>query len=187
MRAKPPRLGSSLTWSGSDRPLLGVEWPPVGEPDQLRSSERPLPTWGTLDHLAEPRGARSYLKAMAYDESLAARVRRVLEGRTGVEERKMFGGLAFLLGGRMFCGILKEELMVRVGPERHAEALALPHARPMDFTGRPMTGMVYVAAAGLRGSALDRWVERGLEGLATTPVSRPKPRRRTAGAKVRRR
>lgn len=120
---------------------------------------------------------------MAYDESLAARVRQILEGRTGVEERKMFGGLAFLLGGRMFCGIVKEELMVRVGPERHAEALALPHARPMDFTGRPMTGMVYVAAAGLRGPALDRWVERGIEGLTTTPVSRPKRRRRASGAK----
>jgi TfoX/Sxy family transcriptional regulator of competence genes len=115
---------------------------------------------------------------MADDESLAERVRRVLSDRVGVDERKMFGGLAFLLGGRMFCGIVKAELMVRVGPERYAEALALPHARPMDFTGRPMTGMVYVAAAGLRGSALDRWVERGIEGLATTPASRPKPRRR---------
>ena len=98
----------------------------------------------------------------------------------------MFGGLAFLLDGRMFCGIVKRELMVRVGPQRYAEALAVPHARPMDFTGRPMKGMVYVAAAGLRGPALDRWVERGIEGLAEAP-SRPKPRGRAAPAKRERR
>jgi TfoX/Sxy family transcriptional regulator of competence genes len=113
---------------------------------------------------------------MAYDEPLAERVRRVLAGRPGLEERRMFGGLAFLLDGRMFCGISKDELMVRVGPERHAEALAAPHARPMDFTGRPMKGMVFVGAAGLRGPALRRWVERGVEGLAT-----PAPRARARG------
>jgi TfoX/Sxy family transcriptional regulator of competence genes len=139
-----------------------------------------LPIWVALDGVAEPRGARPYLKAMAYDERLAARIRSVLDARTGVEERKMFGGLAFLLDGRMFCGIVKGELMVRVGPERYAEALALSHARPMDFTGRPMTGMVYVAAAGLRGAALDRWVGRGIEGLATPPASRSRSRRQAA-------
>jgi TfoX/Sxy family transcriptional regulator of competence genes len=149
----------------------------------LCSRERPLPTWVTLDQPAVPSRARSYLEAMAYDESLAARVRSILDGRTGVEERKMFGGLAFLLDGRMFCGIVKEELMVRVGSERYAEALVLPHARPMDFTGRPMTGMVYVASAGLRGPALDRWVVRGIEGLATTPAARPRSRREAAPGK----
>lgn len=123
---------------------------------------------------------------MAYDEDLAERVRGVLSDRAGVEERKMFGGLAFLLGGRMFCGIVKEELMVRVGPERYAEALGAPHARPMNFTGRPMTGMVFVGAAGLRGPALDRWVERGLDGLAT-PAPSAKARRRAAPGKGTRR
>jgi TfoX/Sxy family transcriptional regulator of competence genes len=111
---------------------------------------------------------------MAYDEKLAERVREVLRGRAGFEERKMFGGLAFLHGGRMFCGIVKGDLMVRTGPERYEDALQHAHVRPMDFTGRPMTGMIYVAAPGLRGEALHRWVERGLEGLETAaaPVAR---------------
>jgi TfoX/Sxy family transcriptional regulator of competence genes len=123
---------------------------------------------------------------MAYDERLAERVREFLTERAGVEERKMFGGLAFLLRGRMFCGIVKDELMVRVGPEQYADALAAPHARPMDFTGRPMTGMVYVAAEGLRSSALDRWIQRGLEGLAA-PAPRRNARRRPAPRKTARR
>jgi TfoX/Sxy family transcriptional regulator of competence genes len=117
---------------------------------------------------------------MAYDESLAGRVRRIVGDKAGVEERKMFGGLAFLLEGRMFCGIVKDEFMVRVGPERHAEALAAPHARQMDFTGRPMKGMVYVGAAGLRGPALRRWVERGVAGLAT-PAPRASARKGASG------
>lgn len=113
---------------------------------------------------------------MAYDETLAQRVRDVLGRRAGLDERKMFGGLAFLLGGRMFCGIVKDELMVRVGRVLYTEALGIPHVRPMDFTGRPMTGMVYVAAAGLRGTSLAGWVARGLEGLHEAPSS-SKPRR----------
>ncbi len=101
---------------------------------------------------------------MAYDESLAARVRRAVARRAGVTERKMFGGLAFLLEGKMFCGILKDELMVRVGPERHREALAEAHVRPMDFTGRPMNGYVFVGRAGCRTEeAVRRWADRGAE------------------------
>jgi len=60
----------------------------------------------------------------------------------------MFGGLAFLLDGRMFCGIVKNDLMVRVGPEKYEKALGMAHARPMNFTGRPMTGYVFVGPAG---------------------------------------
>ncbi|MDP2674691.1 MAG: TfoX/Sxy family protein [Dehalococcoidia bacterium] len=74
---------------------------------------------------------------MAYDEELAERVRRALAGRKGISEKKMFGGIAFMLGGNMFCGIVKDQLMVRVGPERYDDALSRPHARPMDFTGPP--------------------------------------------------
>jgi len=82
---------------------------------------------------------------MAYDPDLAGRVRAAVTAcaarrglRTG--ERRMFGSLAFMVGGKMACGVVGEELMARVGPSRHAQALEHPHARPMDFTGRPMTG-----------------------------------------------
>ena len=108
---------------------------------------------------------------MAYDEELAERIRRALAGRQGVSEKKMFGGIAFMLRGNMFCGIVRDDLMVRVGLERHEEALAQPHARPMDFTGRPMRGMVYVGPEGCRtDEALKRWVEQGLNFAATLPA-----------------
>jgi TfoX/Sxy family transcriptional regulator of competence genes len=104
---------------------------------------------------------------MAYDESLAERVRAELEGEDGLTERKMFGGLAFMLNGNMACGIVKDELMLRLGPEGADHALDEPHVRPMDFTGRPMTGMVFVAREGLGGDALRRWV-RAAAGYART-------------------
>jgi TfoX/Sxy family transcriptional regulator of competence genes len=105
---------------------------------------------------------------MAYDESLADRIRRALGPRADVTEKKMFGGLAFLLGGKMFCGIAKDELMVRVGPDRYEQALGEAHVRPMDFTGRPMNGYVFVAAAGCQTEkAVTAWVERGAEFVAT--------------------
>ena len=108
---------------------------------------------------------------MAYDEELAERIRRALAGRQGVSEKKMFGGIAFMLRGNMCCGIVGDELMVRVGPGRFQEALAEPHARPMDFTGRPMRGMVYVTPEGCRtDEALKRWVEQGLNFAATLPA-----------------
>lgn len=99
---------------------------------------------------------------MAYDEILAGRVRSALEGVSGVTERRMFGGLAFLLNGRMCCGIVGDDLMVRVPMAEHEAALKRPHVRPMDFTGRPMKGFVYVAAAGIRTPrALRSWIARG--------------------------
>ena len=117
---------------------------------------------------------------MAYDEKLADRIRRALEGRAGVTEKKMFGGLAFLLGGKMFCGIVKDELMVRVGPDRHEESIAKPHARTMDFTGRPMKGFVFVGAAGCRTEkAVKPWVERGAAFVSTLGAAKaPKPRKK---------
>ncbi len=100
---------------------------------------------------------------MAYDEGLAQRVREALEEQTNVTERKMFGGLAFLLGGNMCVGIVGEELMLRVGPEAYEKALALPHAREMDFTGRSMKGFVYVGCAGFEADAgLQGRLERGI-------------------------
>ena len=106
---------------------------------------------------------------MAYDETLAARVRDVLAGTEGVTERKMFGGLAFMVGGHMACGIVGDELMLRLGPARAERALARPHVRPMDFTGRPMTGMVFVGADGLRYRALRTWVVQAVEFVGTLP------------------
>ena len=97
---------------------------------------------------------------MAYDEELADRVRVVLADEPGLTERKMFGGLAFMIGGNMACGIVKDELMLRLGPEGADAALDEPHVREMDFTGRPMTGMVYVERAGLDDAGVRRWVER---------------------------
>ena len=107
---------------------------------------------------------------MAYDEGLAERLRELLAGRRDVTERKMFGGLAFLCRGHMFVGITDDVLMVRVGPGAHAAALARPHARPMDFTGRPMKGYVYVDAEGIREDAeLAAWVDAGLELVESLP------------------
>src|SRR5689334_12277344 len=105
---------------------------------------------------------------MAFDEALANRIRRVLGPRRGMTERKMFGGLAFLLDGKMFCGLNEGDLMARVGPDAHAQALKEPHARPMDFTGRPMNGYVFVATKGLTSDAvLARWVNRCADFVAT--------------------
>jgi len=108
---------------------------------------------------------------VAYDEELAARVRRVLSRHPGVTERKMFGGIAFMVRGNMCCGVVKDDLMVRVGPERYEQLLGEPGARPMDFTGRPMKGMVYVdGSACANGRTLAKWVNRGAEFAMSLPA-----------------
>lgn len=108
---------------------------------------------------------------MAFDETLAARIRRILQARTDVAERRMFGGLAFMVRGHMACGIVGSDLMVRVGADAFEEALRKPHVRPMDFTGRPSRGMVYVAPEALRtASALASWVETGVRFVSTKPA-----------------
>lgn len=121
---------------------------------------------------------------MAYDEDLADRIRRALGARGGLTEKKMFGGLAFLHDGKMFCGIIGEDLMVRVGPEAHARALARAHVRPMDFTGRPMRGYVYVGPeATTTVAAVRRWAEEALGFVATLAKAEPRRARtrRTPG------
>ena len=83
----------------------------------------------------------------------------------------MFGGIAFLLRGNMLCGVVDRDLMVRVGPDAYAEALARPHAREMDFTGRPMRGLLYVDAAGVRTARqLRSWLDRGLAFAGSLPA-----------------
>jgi TfoX/Sxy family transcriptional regulator of competence genes len=110
---------------------------------------------------------------VAYDDDLARRVRDYTGGDPAVSERKMFGGIAFMTGGNMFCGVLGEDLMVRTGPDAYEDALARPHARPMEFTGRPMKGMVFVARAGYeRWEDLERWVEAGLAYARSLPVKK---------------
>ena len=98
---------------------------------------------------------------MAYDEALAARIRAILAtGGHDVVEKKMFGGLCFMVGGHMCCGVT-DTLMLRVGKDGYAAALARPHARLMTFTGRPLDGFVYVDPPGLRTDrALAAWLAR---------------------------
>jgi TfoX/Sxy family transcriptional regulator of competence genes len=98
---------------------------------------------------------------MSYDEGMAQRLREALAHRTDVVEKRMFGGIAFMLSGHMCCGVVDDTLMARVGPGQYQEALALPHAREMDFTGRPMRGFVFVDAEGLESDEeLAGWVRR---------------------------
>ena len=109
---------------------------------------------------------------MAYGEILAGRVREILASEPGLSERKMFGGLAFMIDGHMCCGIVGSNLMLRLGPDGTDAALARPHVRRMDFTGRAMTSMVYVAPEGLRGAALRRWVAKATAFARTLPPKR---------------
>ena len=107
---------------------------------------------------------------MAFDEQLAQRVRDVLADVPDVSERPMFGGLAFLLGGHMACGIVAGDVMARLGEAGADAALDHPHTRPMDFTGRPMRTMVYIAAEGVvTDPALKRWVDRSVEYARALP------------------
>lgn len=106
---------------------------------------------------------------MAYDESVAARLRTVFAGRPDVVEKKMFGGVAYMMAGNMCCCVIENRLMARVGPAQYADALRRPFAREMDFSGRPMKGYVYVEPEGFATEAeLRAWVvlcERFIETL----------------------
>lgn len=107
---------------------------------------------------------------MAYDETLADRVRGALAPRAEISARKMFGGIAFMVGGNMAVGVIGDELMVRLDPADAERALAEPHVRPMDFTGRPMKGMVFVDAAGTEtDEELAAWVDASADHAASLP------------------
>src|SRR5690348_15723462 len=111
---------------------------------------------------------------MSYDPEAAERVRRLLSGRDDVVEKKMVGGLSFLVNGNMCCGVTGTALMVRVGADGREQALREPHVRPMQFAGRALSGFICVEPAGFAADdALARWVQRGLDfvsGLPAKPV-----------------
>jgi TfoX/Sxy family transcriptional regulator of competence genes len=107
---------------------------------------------------------------MAFDEGLRERIRDVLAGGDGIVEKKMFGGVAFMLHGNMAVGIVRDDLMVRVGPEAYADLVSQPHARPMDFTCRKMVGFIYVDPAGFESDEdLARWVQHGVRFATSLP------------------
>jgi TfoX/Sxy family transcriptional regulator of competence genes len=119
------------------------------------------------------------MRAVAYNEDLAGRVRALLADRTDVEEKRMFGGLTFMVAGQMSCGVLKDNLIVRIEPTDFDGLVAQPHVRPFDFSGRPMQGMVYVGNDALDDpQVLKTWVQRGTDYVAAHPAT---ARRRKRG------
>lgn len=108
---------------------------------------------------------------MAYDEDLAARIRDALAHTKGVEEKRMFGGLCFLLHGNLLVGVWKDSLIARLGPEDGPAALAEPHARVFDVTGRPMRNWVMVGPEGVEDDGqLADWVGRATAFVETLPA-----------------
>lgn len=122
---------------------------------------------------AEERGDRRPPKeglTMPYSESLASRIRDVFAGRHGVTEKKMFGGIAFLLHGNMCVGVWQTSMIARLGPERATAALEEPNVDEFDVTGRPMKGWVVIEAEGIDADKqLRRWIERAVEFVGTLP------------------
>jgi TfoX/Sxy family transcriptional regulator of competence genes len=107
---------------------------------------------------------------MPYDQVLAGRIRDRLTGLPGLEEKKMFGGVGFLLRGNMACGVHGDDMIVRVGQDEFEASLSQPGARPFDLTGRPMAGWVTVASASLAAdSDLKRWIELGVKFAQSLP------------------
>jgi hypothetical protein len=108
---------------------------------------------------------------MAYDENVAGRLRAELGTLPGLTEKKMFGGICFLLGGNMACGMLGDDLIVRVGKTEYGTSLAQPGARVFDFSGKPMAGWVMVAPAGYTAAEdLARWVKLAVEFTGSLPA-----------------
>src|SRR5262245_52302372 len=108
---------------------------------------------------------------MAFSESLAARVRAALARTKGVEEKRMFGGVGFLLSGNMLVGVWKDSLIARLGPDGGEEALREPHVREFDITGRPMKGWVLVGPDGVADDGLlGAWIRRAVAFVETLPA-----------------
>lgn len=112
---------------------------------------------------------------MAFDETLARRVRRLLDSRPDLVEKHMFGGICFMIRGRMLCGIIDDTLMVRLDADEADRVADLPHVRPMDFTGKPMRGYLFVDAEGIGSpNALRTWVDRCVRHLESMPIKKAK-------------
>jgi TfoX/Sxy family transcriptional regulator of competence genes len=107
---------------------------------------------------------------MPYDKKLAERVRKLLEGQKGLTEKEMFGAIGFMVRGNMCCGVLKDELIVRLAAEEHEAAMKEPNTRVFDFTGRPMKGWLVVTSKGCASKGLQSWVKRSLEFALTLPA-----------------
>lgn len=113
---------------------------------------------------------------MAYSTELAERVREYLRARASVTERKMFGGLTFLVNGNMCCGVLEQDLVIRVGPGNAGPFLRQPHIAPMDITGKPLDWMIRVAPDGYAASrAFNEWLKRALDYAQALPAKQPRP------------
>ena len=121
---------------------------------------------------------------MAFDEKLARRVREALAARRDLSERKMMGGLCFMIGGNMCCGVTGDALMVRVGQEGYAAALAKPHVRPLEFAGRRPGGFVLVDPAGFSRS-FAKWLQAGIDVAAALP-KKPAKKRARSGPRAKR-
>ena len=107
---------------------------------------------------------------MAFDPGIAQRLREYFAGFPEVVERKMFGGLVFMVYGHMSCGVVEEVLMVRVGPEQHRQAMSKPHTREMDFTGKPLRGFIFVDPEGFEADEdLAGWLEMSLDFVTALP------------------
>ena len=107
---------------------------------------------------------------MAYDESLAERVRRLLDDPPEMVEKKMFGGVGFLVQGNMACGVHQDYLIVRINPESHEAALRQPHVRVFDLTGRAMKGWIVVEKDGIvEEETLHHWIRKGIDFALTLP------------------
>ena len=114
---------------------------------------------------------------MAYDAHLADRVRSILKDAGEFSEKKMFGGLAFMIIGHMCCGVLKTDLVLRLTPAEAAASLRQPHTRPMDFTGKPMKSMIYVSGIGTDSDqALAAWIESAVRLARSAPEKKSAPR-----------
>ena len=112
---------------------------------------------------------------MAFNENVAKRLRTIFSERDGVVEKKMFGGIAFMLHGNMCCGTAGDAIMARVGPDQYQEALARPHTREMDFTGRPMKGFIYVDPEGIKTDKdLRSWISICEKFVLTLPPKKQK-------------
>jgi len=108
---------------------------------------------------------------MAYDEAVAKRVRSTLGKTQDVVEKKMFGGVAFMVRGNMCCGVIDDRLLLRVGPDGYEAAQSRPHVKPMDFTGRPMKGFVYVEPKGFASAGdLKAWIARAMQFALSLPA-----------------